>query len=71
MRLGGLAPSEGLLYSCGRVLVGQGIVAMPSTWCRHRGVSVEGMEGLHATDGAGDHGKRISRHKWHVLRCPP
>lgn len=71
MRLGGLVPSEGLLYSRGGVLVGQGVVTVPSTWCRGRGVSVEGIEGLHASDGAGDHGKCVRRHEWHVLGGPP
>lgn len=51
--------------------MGQGVVTVPSTWCRGRGVSVEGMEGLHASDGAGDHGKCVRRHEWHVLGGPP
>lgn len=53
----------------------QGIVAVAGDGCsgggRDRGVSVEGVEGLHAADGTGDHGDGIGCHQWHVLRCPP
>lgn len=57
------------------MLVWQGIVAVAGDGCggggRHRGVSVEGVEGLHAADGAGDHGEGVGCHQWHVLRGPP
>lgn len=71
-------PRAGLclvLYTGGGVLVWQGIVAVAGDRCggggRDRGISVEGVEGLHAADGAGDHGDGIGCHQWHILRCPP
>lgn len=57
------------------MLVWQGIVAVAGDRCggggRDWGVRVEGMEGLHAADGAGDHGDGIGCHQWHIFRCPP
>lgn len=57
------------------MLVWQGIVAVAgdgrSCRGRYRGVRVEGVEGLHAADGAWDHGNGVGRHQWHVLRCSP
>ena len=64
-----------VLYTGGGVLVWQGIVAVAGDGCggggRDRGVSVEGVEGLHAADGAGDHGDGVGRHQRHVLRRSP
>ncbi len=64
-----------VLYTGGGVLVWQGIVAVAGDGCsgggRDWGISVEGVERLHAADGAGDHGDGIGCHQWHVLRCPP
>lgn len=39
---------------------------MPSGWER-----IEGMEGLHASDGTGDHGYSIGRHERDIVGCPP
>lgn len=71
-------PRAGLglvLYTSGGVLVWQGIVAVAGDGCgrggRDRGIRVEGVEGLHAADGAGDHGDGIGCHQWHVLWGPP
>lgn len=64
-----------VLYTGGGVLVWQGIVAVAGDGCggggRDRRVCVEGVEGLHAADGAGDHGDGIGRHQRHILRRPP
>lgn len=72
------APRVGLclvLYTSGGVLVWQGIVAVAGDGCSgggwDRGIRVEGVEWLHAADGAGDHGDGIGCHQWHILRCPP
>lgn len=55
------------------MLVWQGIVAVAGDRCgggsRDRRVRIEGVEGLHAADGAGDHGDGVGCHQWHVLRC--
>lgn len=53
----------------------QGIVAVAGDRCsrggRNRGISVEGVERLHAADSAGDHGDGIGCHQGHILRSPP
>lgn len=53
----------------------QGVVAVAGDGCSggggDRGVCVKGVEGLHAADGAGDHGDGVGCHQRHVLRCPP
>lgn len=53
------------------MLVWQGIVAVAGDRCggggRHGGIRVEGVQGLHAADGAGDHGDGVGCHQWHVL----
>lgn len=53
----------------------QGIVAMTGDRCSgggwDGGVGVERVEGLHAADGAGDHGDGIGCHQWNILWCPP
>ena len=64
-----------VLYTGGGVLVWQGIVAVAGDgcggWGRDGGISVEGVDGLHAADGAGDHGDGVGCHQWYILRCSP
>lgn len=53
---------QSLLYPGGGVGMGQGVVVASG------GEGVEGMKGLHAGDGTGDHGDGVRCHQRHVVR---
>lgn len=57
------------------MLVWQSIVAVAGDGCSRRGwdrgISVEGVKGLHAANGAGDHGNGVSCHQWHIFGRSP
>lgn len=52
---------KSLLYPGGGVGMGQGVVVAGG------GEGVEGMKGLHAGDGTGDHGDGVWCHQRHVV----